>query len=183
MVLVPVPDDNPLEKLEKDGIAVDDDNWTAQVSEDMDMIHSHNFSRPDYVCLQDRTAWINDHVISMFTNHMNHGMPPSDKTVCDKFLVDIVDFRHVKKRLIDFGEVVILDTADTWKIHEAYETGQYEGVLRVLSVKCSFTSVKRFLLSMNVVMKAEGMTIAQKFCRYGMTWKYRGDKSCTTYSI
>ena len=38
---------------------------------------------------------------------------------------------------IPVGEVVILDTADAWKIHEAYETGQYEGVLRVLSVKCS----------------------------------------------
>jgi hypothetical protein len=97
----------------------------------------------------------------MFTRHMQHGMPPSDKAVCDKFLGDITDFHNSKKRQIDFGEVVILDTADACKIQEAYETGQYEGVLRVLSGKCTFASVKHLLLPMNVVMQKEGMVIAQ----------------------
>ena len=49
----------------------------------------------------------------MFTRHMQHGMPSPDKDVSEKFLGDIADFRHSKKRQIDFDEVVILDTTDT----------------------------------------------------------------------
>ncbi len=52
-------------------------------------------------------------------------MSPPDKAVFDKFLVDIHDFRNSKKKQIDFGEVVILDTSDRWKIKETYESGQY----------------------------------------------------------
>ena len=141
---------------------MDDDNWATQVSVVMDMLHSHNFCRTEYVCPQDPSAWINDHVINMFTKHMQHGMPLPDKAVRDKFLDDIDDFRNTKKKRIDFGEVVILDTADAWKIHVAYETGQYDGVLRVLSVKCSFASVKRLLLPVNVVIQTDWMVIAQQ---------------------
>ena len=97
----------------------------------------------------------------MFTMYMQQVIPLTDQTVCHKFVVDIHDFHSSRKNQIAFVEVVILDTSDSWKIKEVYESGQYEGVLRVLSGKYTFASVKRLFLLTNVTMTTKGMTMAE----------------------
>ena len=67
----------------------------------------------------------------MFIIHMEQVIPLTNKTVWDKFLGDIHDFKSTKHKKIDFDEVVILDTTDVWKIKEPYDNGWYEGVLRL----------------------------------------------------
>ena len=88
--------------------------------------HSSNFPRQQYKCLEDPTAWLNDHVMSMFNMHMQQVLPLPDKAVCDQLFGDIHDFQSNKQKKIDFGEVVILDSTDACKIKEAYDTGRYE---------------------------------------------------------
>ena len=65
--------------------------------------------------------------------HLHHGIPLSDKVVCDQFLDDQTEFKISNRKKIDFTEVVVLESCHTLKIKEGYETGNYDSFLRIFA--------------------------------------------------
>ena len=157
MVLVTVRDSDPL--VEMKCSEIDPRTLHQQrgslVKKVMDSVQEHcpNFDEPLYRCLQSPDEWLNDHVLVQFVKHLQHGMPVPDQAVSDVvFGPGFFDFKLEGKNKIDFGEVCILDTHTAWQIGQAHLSSDCEAVLRVLAGQCTFSDVKRLLLTMHVSM-------------------------------
>jgi len=163
--ILQLPDECPLQQLLTSKHAecmVDDDFPWRNVSDNIQQIllqHSSRASLSDFQSLLG-TRWLEDSVIAALIDCMKRGIPmPSSKAAWTmeppSALRSSAAGKHA--RCIDFDEVYILDPVMSRKILLAFRTRDYEDFLRVFSHSCTFKTVQRILLPLNISW--EGITL------------------------
>ena len=162
-MIVVVPDVNPVQTLLQQDCFVGWDLqelWDDSVEKAVGIIGAVH---PDlclakYSCLSSSDAWLDDGIIGQFIQYRECGMPLAATAPVTAWIPDPPFFKQ--KNSIDYGELLILDPTIAFKINAAHESGQWEPVLRIISVKCTFANVKRILLPINVANSDGGYCIA-----------------------